>query len=694
MMNQQEASYQVDTRMASVQVHTDNTRLAQLQSLVSKARDRQSETDRRVCAQPATSLKWHNNPERAGQAACCCEWKAVRRLNFAMISVACAFLLTVLASAAWIEASRENDRFLSDVSKNINDIKHTLALRLSKQGHGRSDEASSMALDEPRDVPESTVRSAEQAIRITVDTPVMRGVQTLSDGDSGTTDRVGLVPVSRTSHVNDRQMPATGLTRVPVEAHTAVALSVIDIKALPVHKDSPRVITSRKNPSGADQSAGTAIRDLSYQLRKGLDDGVVSLPVTSGTPGDFSIARNTVPGQLQRNVVARALAYGRNGTSTQAKSRNNPGGLFSLGGTFTRQDETEDLSMPSGDRNSYWDVQMSTSMMGPKVEAEVASSASGPDASRTDWSPEYGMMKLASSTTWHDVSLGASYQTVGKDFEELTDETVTGHKKRKDRIDNDTERTEVWSYRQFGNLGIKAYASLDNSNLAGDPDLPRFSTQKAGGSINYLFSKWPQLGVNLNYATGTLNSSEVPAAFNSVSTNVRDIAGSLYYTGDYWNGSLYTERSTGKAGTSSVANVQAYYADASFYPVKTFTISPSLSYTREEYPDFNTSTDTRSESLAFNYKPESSGLSYTLYGEHSTEKNVAWGMDSSYLYTSFAVNWDAEKTESLFNRWSVEFFYDQYRDNVNGASNSGGPGVMLKLRSSPKLVRWAVNGLR
>ena len=699
MMKQRKECDQADSQMALLQAQIASNQLAQHQSFVSQAHKRQNETDKLVCAEPGALLARNDDPERENQTARLCGWEPIRTLYIAMIIAGCAFVTTVIASVACIEASRENAWLLSDVSKNIKGIKYTLAQQLSKVRHGPSEEVTSVALDESlpvRDIADSTLPSAEQAIRVSVTTPTGEVVQVPDPSGrvSGTSGIAGPLLVSRSNFSMAKQLPTPEITRVCVKVPPAATPSVIDPKVLLKHKDSPDVITPHKSLSGADQSAGTLARELSRELRTGPDDAVASHPVTAGPPDAFSIARNAVPGTVQQDNVATELAYGQDGASSLAMSRNNPGGLFSIGATFTLKDDAEDLALSNGDRNDFWHLKMSTLLLGPKLDAEMASSSTGTDASNTYWSPDYGMMKLGSSASWYDVNFGASYQAVGKDFEELTDESVAGQKKKKDRIDNNTDRTEFWSHRQFGNLGIKAYASLDNSNLARDPDLPRFTTQKAGGSINYLFSRWPQVGVNLEYAAGTLTSSEEPAAVKSVGTNARDVAGSLYYTGDVWSGSLYTESSTGKAGTDSVANVQSYYADASFYPVKTISISPSFSYIREEYPDLKTSTDTQSSSLTFNYNPGSSGLSYTLYGEHSTEKNVAWALDSDYVYTSLAVNWKDEKPKSLFKQWSVELFYDQYQDNVNSAGNTGGPGIMLKLRSSPKLIRWNVNDLR
>jgi hypothetical protein len=335
----------------------------------------------------------------------------------------------------------------------------------------------------------------------------------------------------------------------------------------------------------------------------------------------------------------------------------------------------------------FWQLKMSSSLLGPRLDAEMAFSSPDSETVEDVWSTDHRKLKLGSQTTWQGFSVGASYQSVGKDFEDAEDSIDTGKKKNKDLFGNDTQGTELWTFRQFGNAGLKVYASQSSNNLSGDRNLPRFATRKVGSSVNYQFASLPQAGMVLNYATGTLESLDEPAGYNSVSQDVREIDSSIYYAGDHWSGAVSAANATGKASGSAVADVQSYYAEMSYYPSDVVSISPGISYSVEKYPEFGVSADTRSSTLMSSYTPSPNGLKYNLYGEYTTEENRDWSVDNSNLYVSLGVSQDLNKPKSIIKRWSFELFYDQYRDNFYSDSNSSGPGFMLKLSSSPRPAR-------
>lgn len=97
--------------------------------------------------------------------------------------------------------------------------------------------------------------------------------------------------------------------------------------------------------------------------------------------------------------------------------------------------------------------------------------------------------------------------------------------------------------------------------------------------------------------------------------------------------------------------------------------------------------------MSVSFKPNPIGLNYSLYSEYSTEENIDWGLDYSYLYTSLGVNWDAKRPKSLIKQWSLELYRDQYVDNVYRDNNVGGFGFMLNLRSSPLNTKRYVDGV-
>jgi hypothetical protein len=618
--------------------------------------------------------------------------RQARLLNIAMALAGCAFLATTVASVAWmIENSLNNARMLSDISSSIRDVKLSIDRQLSLARHVPAETVSTALLDRTqpaRAIPVSALLAIEKTARPTVNAAAEPELIEPHGKKSGIPDVASLSHESQHKPADYNEMPAKEEALVPLKISPAAVVPVWDPEALAMLKADPGAITPREDLSGTDESPETVASRLPYEVRAKLDKGGGLFTGKNGSGNTLSVTPYPMTLETKRDTALVELTHGQDDVSTFVKGSYNIGKWLSLDTAFTQKDTEEDFAPATDEKKGFWHAKLGASLLESSVDAEIALSSIDNDTRKNFLVPaDHRMMKLGSSSSWQDFDFGVSYQSVGKDFEESTYEAVAGKKKMKDLLDNDTARTEFWSYRQFGNLGIKAYASLDNTNLADDPNLPRFTTQKAGTSLNYLLSDWPRVGMTLDYASGTLESSDEPAGFKPVSGEARDVGGSLYYTGDHWSGSLAVKNATGKATSANVANVGTYYAEASYYPDDTFSISPSISYIRQKYPELNANTDTLSSSLTFNYKRKGSRLTYTLYGEHTAEENAAWNVDNSYLYTSLGVNWESGKKNSLVKQWSVELFHDQYRDNVYSDSNTGGPGIMLKLRSSPKPAR-------
>jgi hypothetical protein len=286
---------------------------------------------------------------------------------------------------------------------------------------------------------------------------------------------------------------------------------------------------------------------------------------------------------------------------------------------------------------------------------------------------------------------------VGNNFE-LDGKTANGRKKSDNnpqkKLHKGRQGTEAWVARQFGNLGVKTLVSVYQDKPEGDDNVPHFTTHKVGSSLNYSLSSWPRAGITLDYGSGVRGSSNELGGFQSMDVGVESIAGSLYYSDDSWNGTLYVENATGE-GTKNVTDLQTYWLGGSYYPVSTVSVTPSVSYVREEYPEFDATTDSFATSMTANYKPSAnSRFKFTGYSEYSTEKNRDWAMDSEYLYSSLGINWDSKKPKTLIQKWSLELFHDQYIDNLYSDNSTSGVGFMLKMRSKASPLKRITDEFR
>jgi hypothetical protein len=571
--------------------------------------------------------------------------KQPHHLNPVIILAGAAFLVTATTTVALAKSLHRNSLLLSELGSDIRDMNVYVRRHVSEDGHKPAEAVASAVVDEtlqPHATHQSATLSPAQASHPAASTLAESG---------GAANAAGNPAVqAAASSLYDSQHEAPASSERPAQ-------------------EQPPVVAMK--PAMPKETA----EKLQYTSLAYLDERV----------GQFH-----PHGQAENNLPAAHLSRASAGFTQRPA---NEATFFPGRDKNGKQVNPDIVYVHTNPEEKFWQLKMSSSFMGPTLDAEMAFSsfdsqiADDSETTEDRWSADHRKLKLGSQTTWKAFSVGASYESVGKDFEDAGDNLGVGKKKSKDLFGQDTQGTELWTFRQFGNVGLKVYASQSSNNLSGDRDLPRFATRKAGSSVNYQFPSLPQAGMTLNYATGTLQSINEPAGFNSVSQDVREIDSSLYYAGDLWSGSISAANATGKASGTAVAEVQSYYAEMSYYPSDVVSISPGVSYNVQKYPEFGVSTDTRSSTLTSSYSPSPNGFKYNLYGEYTTEENRDWSVDNSNLYVSLGISQDFNKPKSIIKKWSFELFYDQYRDNFYSDSNSSGPGFMLKLSSSPRTVR-------
>ena len=591
----------------------------------------------------AVKLEEHKHNPVAIEAARPGGRKQPHGLNLIMILAGAAFFVTASTTLALAKSLQRNSRLLSELGSDIRDINVFVRYHVSEDRHKPAEAVASAVVGESLQADatdQSTTLSPVEATHQASSTLAGSG------GDTNAARDPGIQAVASSPYGSQQESSSEKLAQ-----------------------EKPLVLTMMP------ATPKTAAKKLQYASLAYLDEKVSQLPTHSETENNFAA------GQPPRSSAG--FTHRRANETTFFPGHYKDEKKFSPGIALARTSPEDKL----------WQLKMSSSLLGPRLDAEMAFSsfdsetADDSQTAEDRWSADYRKLKVGSQTTWQGFSVGATYESVGKDFEDDGDSLDVGKKKSMDLFGQDTQGTELWTFRQFGNVGLKVYASQSSNNLSGDQDLPRFATRKVGSSVNYQFPSLPQAGMTLNYATGTLKSLNEPAGFKSVSHDVREIDSSIYYAGDHWSGSVSAANATGKASGTAVADVRSYYAEMSYYPSDVVSISPAVSYSREKYPEYDASTDTLSSTLISSYTPSPNSLNYSLYGEYTAEENRDWHVDNNHLYVSLGISQDLDKPKSIIKKWSFELFYDQYRDKFYSDSNSSGPGFMLKLSSSPRSAR-------
>jgi hypothetical protein len=399
----------------------------------------------------------------------------------------------------------------------------------------------------------------------------------------------------------------------------------------------------------------------------------------------------------QRGEPATEVSYGRDeNESLYVRSSHNGGDVFTVATAFSQHQDAHDLQKRAAEEHGFWQLDLSSgdAAAGPAFEMNLSQSSFDPETSEGFGASENRLVSFATQGSWQGYQLGLGYQTVGTEFEKPSQ---AGERKKAVQHPNaelkqGRESTQAWIARQFGDWGLKTHATLyeDQVDEGADP----ITTQKVGASLNYTILSWPQVGVTVDYARGVRSGGAPSGTGEADDVDVQSVASSLYYAGAAWSGTLYLEDASG-AGTDSPVDLRTYYLGGSYYPWSTFSLSPGLSYTEENYTEWGSTTDSYAASMTASYKPSAnSRYSFNGYSEYSTQQNLDWALDTRYYYNSVGVDWVSAKPKPLIKQWSFELFHDQYVDNVYSESNTGGFGVWLTMKSAPSPVNRFVDEVR
>lgn len=593
------------------------------------------------------------------------EQKQAHRLNLVMIMAGLSLILTIVTSAPSLGGEQMNSHMLTDLSMDNRDIKLSM----------KQEDSS------------SAVRPKSELLAV----PTVREIQTSTS--SGLEE--GAIPPGsweQAQHSSNEKNSNAGMT-------SSVAIDSGQESVMPIFPTSYPVKALRQMdiplPHSTHRAMTKQLEDVALTNRNYSADDLFLYESKSASL--FPDTRTPKILTANRDVSLIKTSFGQKDEVSYFKSNFTGGQLFTLDNTFTQQYLNDNSMQDTDQGQGFWSMKLSSKLLGPSLIAEFATSSFNTDTGKNFASENYRMLKLATQSSWMGFNIGAGYQSSGDSFEELKQKTRTGKREskndRKDNLKKGLQGTEIWAFRKFGNIGVKTFASQYTDNPDEDENIPGYTTQKIGGAVDYFFSNWPQLGFSMKYGSGSRSSSNEPAGYDSIDADIREIETTVNYAGGLWSGSLFFGNSRGATETN-LTDIETYYAEASYLPFSTVSISPSISYVREKYPEFNLSTDSLSTAMSVSYKPTPNGFNYSLYSEYSTNENLEWGIDNNYLYTSLGAYWDSEKPKSLIKQWSLELFYDQYADNIVRDSNVGGLGFMLNLRSSPMAPRLFVNEVR
>jgi hypothetical protein len=363
---------------------------------------------------------------------------------------------------------------------------------------------------------------------------------------------------------------------------------------------------------------------------------------------------------------------------------------FSFSSSYSNRTNNLYDTFGTPEADGYWDLSLRTLRSGAMPAIKIDVSYGGFDTTDYSFDPTYSNFDVADSSSGFGdndhrslkvktngklgpFDHGFSYKSVGAEYEALDKK-----KKVKDK-DKGAQETESWVGKSFGDLSISQFLQQSESYSN------RRNESLVGTRVEYTWSHWPYIGTSFSQAAGTREKNARPGSDGGFAVGITTISGSLSMSHDIWNAYAYIDRTkVDEAAEQSYGqpNLSSYYVGGSIYPNKTISVTPSLSYTEEDYRDYAAQTHTVSASLDLSYEPPQRAYSFTAYASNDKTQNQDWGMDTNYFYAEAGIKWDLSERGGPVRKFlSFSIAYDRYDDYIYSNANMGGPSVQLSFKS-------------
>ena len=404
---------------------------------------------------------------------------------------------------------------------------------------------------------------------------------------------------------------------------------------------------------------------------------------------DNRFALSSLNLEVNQSPVESSMAA-RGANAVEMKYQLKPAKGFSISSSYSNRMNNAYDSFTAPEADGFWDLGLRTPRSGMIPAVKIDMSYGGFDTTDHSFDSAYSnfdaaassggfgdndhrMLKVKTNGNLGSFDHGFSYKSVGAEYDALDKK-----KKIKDK-DKGVQETESWVGKSFGDLSISQFIQQSESNNG------RRNESLVGTRLEYTWSNWPYIGTSFSQATGTREKNARPGSDGGFEVGITTMSGSLSMSHDIWNAYAYVDRTTvDEAAEQSYGqpNLSEYYLGGSIYPNKTISVTPSLSYSEEDYGDYAAQTQTVSTSLDLSYEPPKSVYSFTAYASNDKMQNQDWGMDTNYFYAEVGIKWDlSEQGDAVRNLLSLTIAYDRYDDYIYSESNMGGPSVQLNFKS-------------
>jgi hypothetical protein len=272
------------------------------------------------------------------------------------------------------------------------------------------------------------------------------------------------------------------------------------------------------------------------------------------------------------------------------------------------------------------------------------------------------MVRLGLTGTAGTVRYGMMYRTAGQAFYNGPDQATR----------------EVWGEWKSGWTTLRSTFGQLWNNVGGDSTRSRMEQTYERVGLAWDRPAWPN--ITLTYAQNSLTSTLDPIGVVPQQTRNHTLEAALAYNSTNWNARLASSYILGSDLIRNGAenNVKMQVLTASFHPLNTLTIAPTLVY-REEVQEWSgVRIDSPTASLALQYK-QSPQLLINAAGNYSGTHSSDGLIDSEIIGGNGSLSLNVQQFRTCTTSISVEAKYNRLANHVTPSAGTEDISGLIRL---------------
>lgn len=233
----------------------------------------------------------------------------------------------------------------------------------------------------------------------------------------------------------------------------------------------------------------------------------------------------------------------------------------------------------------------------------------------------------------------------------------------------DTAMREVWGEWKHGWTTLRSTIGQQWNNVAGDAARSRLEQTYGRVGLGWSKPAWPSL--TLTYAKNSLSSTLNPIGLAPQRTHNHTLEAALAYNSARWNAMLASSYIIGNdlLRNGAESNIKMQLVTASFHPLNTLTIAPTLIYREEQQEWSGVRIDSPSASLALQYK-QSRRLLITAMGNYAGVRSSDRLVDLENLGGKGVLAWDLQQSTHWMTLFSLEAGYTRQTNHATPSADT------------------------